>query len=628
MRRLLVLFSALGLILSGCGTLEISLDTPPPVIDPGSAFEETAEPRLSIDSSSEEIRNALLQSANEWQTIWLDGTITWYASDGSDTPPQIYHEQVWIDIPADRFRSLLGPDSGAAEQFTASDGNNVLKIDLKTGSSQSNPLPEFAKAAPSETSPSLLWGQIGTPLSEIALSSNYATSSDSGVYRAVGNEIIAGREALIVELTRPQAALPQWRMWLDKETAVILKLQEFGKGGGEKMLGERLVNQVIYDQVLADDLFRAPASLPQFGNITGQTGGPAETGATAPPGRDALGELYFFTLPHQAGQVIQLVRLPGLCAVGLAPCPQLEVVETPFPFNFSLTAFAWSPDGNYAAFAYPDHSNGTPYKLWLFDPAADTWTSLFEYAFIDPPFWSPDGNWIAFRVQDGLGGEDVYAIPRAGGEAKNLTASSSLPDEGRPYVMDGWITGNIILRSGKPGKEGTVYLVRVADGHVQPMFETLLTKAVLNPSSDSAWLAYNDYNYDSRKHTLFVVEPDGANATEVASFTGGSLYPIVWSPDNQRLAFAYYTDYVQNSNPSADVYVIDRDGRGLKQVYHGVTVGGVMFSPDGKFLLVNETTSPTGGHLFAVNLETLDQRILQAPGLSLDTDWYMPSWRK
>jgi Tol biopolymer transport system component len=266
--------------------------------------------------------------------------------------------------------------------------------------------------------------------------------------------------------------------------------------------------------------------------------------------------------------------------------------------------------------------------LWLFDPAAETWTSLFEYAYIDPPSWSPDGDWIAFRVQDGLGGEDVYVVQRDGSGLKNLTSSSNLPADGRPYVMDGWITGNIILRSAKLGSEGTVYLIRVADGHVQPMFETLLTKAVFTPSSDGAWLSYDDYNYDSQKHTLFVAEPDGANPVELASFNGGTLYPIVWSPDNSSLAFTYYTDFTQNSNPSADVYVIDRNGTGLKQVYRGVTVGGVMFSPDGKFLLVSETTSPTGGHLFAVDLETLAQRIVQAPGLSLDTDWYMPSWRR
>jgi hypothetical protein len=65
----------------------------------------------------------------------------------------------------------------------------------------------------------------------------------------------------------------------------------------------------------------------------------------------------------------------------------------------------------------------------------------------------------------------------------------------------------------------------------------------------------------------------------------------------------------------------------MTQVYHGVTVGRILFSPDGRFLLIEETTSPTGGHLFVVNLETLEQRILAAPGLTLDTNWYAPSWR-
>jgi Tol biopolymer transport system component len=293
-----------------------------------------------------------------------------------------------------------------------------------------------------------------------------------------------------------------------------------------------------------------------------------------------------------------------------------------------LTALSWSPDGSLAAFAYPDHPNGTLYKLWLFDPAAGSWTSLFEYAYIDPPFWSPDGEWIAFRVQNGSGGEEVYVIRKNGTGLKNLTFESSLPIEDRPYVMDGWITGNIIVRSAKPGKEGTVYLIRVADGRVQPMFETLFTKSVFVPSGNGAWLAYDDYDYDSQKHTLFVMEPDGGNPIELTNFSGGMIYPIVWSPDSNQLAFAYYTDFVQGTDPKADVYVVDRRGKGLKQVYQGVTVGGVMFSPDGKYLLINEANSPTGGHLFMVDLETLDQRILQAPGLSLDTDWIMSSWRR
>lgn len=636
MRRFIVLFIALSLLMSACGTLEISLATPPPEIPepPAAPASETiVEPELSLTSSSEEIQRAMLESATRWLTVWMDGTVTQYAPDGSGSPVQVTREQVWIDQSLSRFRILTGSAEGVAETFKASDGMTILEMDLKSGQSQSYPLPEFVKVKqfvptlePGHGYPQPLWGQMGTQLSQLAFSSDLAQSE--GIFKPVATEFVADREAVVVEWTYVQNELPSWRLWLDAKTAVILKMQTFAKDGGESIQSEAVVHQIDYDDIFADALFRAPASLPQFGDIKGRGGESLEEEAEAPSGRDALGELYFFTLPHQASPSVQLVRLPGLCVVGVATCPKLEAVTPPFPFNFSLTPLSWSPDGNFAAFSYPDDPTGTPHKLWLFDPAADTWTSLFEYAYIDPPFWSPDGKWIAFRVQDGLGGEDVYVVQRDGSGLKNLTSSSSLPGDGRPYVMDGWITGNIIVRSAGPGNGGTVYLVRVADGHVQPMFDTQLTKSAFAPSSDGAWLAFDDYDYDSQKHTLFVTEPDGGTPVELASFTGGTLYPIVWSPDNNRLAFAYYTDAPQSTNPTADVYVIHRNGTGLKQVYRGVTVGSLMFSPDGKYLLVNETTSPTGSHLFAVNLETLDPRIIQAPGLSLDADWYMPSWRK
>jgi Tol biopolymer transport system component len=632
MQRLFIALMVLSLLLSACGTFEIYVDAPAEGEPAAPPLQATPKPRLSLNSSSEEIRGAMLKSATDWLSIWLDGKVTQYAPEGSDAPLQVFREQVWIDQSTSRFRILTGPTGGNAERFIACDGMTILEMDLKTGQSQSHPLPESAQVRQFVPTlkqgfayPQPLWGQMGTPLSQLAFPSDFAQGD--GIFKPVATEFIAGRETVVVEWTNAQNDLPSWRMWLDAKTAIILKMQTFGKGGEDTILSEAIVDQVIYEDIFADSLFRAPASLPQFGDVSGLGIEPVETGTMALSGKDALGELYFFTLPRKAGQLIQLVRLPGMCVVGLAECPQVESVAPPFPLNFSLTPLSWSPDGNFAAFAYPDDPNGTPYKLWLFDPAAQTWAELFEYPYIDPPTWSPDGKWIAFRVQDGLGGEDVYVVQRDGSGLKNLTSSGSLKREGRPYVMDGWITGNIIVRSAKPGNEGVIYLVRIADGRVRPMFETSLTKAVFMPSNDGAWLAYDDYDYDSQKHTLYVTEPDGANPVELASFTGGTLYPIVWSPDNKHLAFAYYAEFTQGSDPTADVYMIDRDGRGLKQVYRGVTVGDLMFSPDGKFLLISETTSPTGGHLFAANLETLEQRILQAPGLSLDTDWFMPSWR-
>jgi hypothetical protein len=631
MKKTFIAYIIITLFLSACGTLEISLATPVPESPMEPLAPPDQDPKLSLDSSSEEIQQAMLESATKWKSIWMDGTITQYAPEGGDTL-QVSREQVWIDLSTSRFRILTGPADGAAEKFKASDGTTILELDLKTGQSQSNPLPEFAKVGqfvptlePGHGYPQPLWGQIGTRLSQLAFTSDFA--QNDGAFNPVAIERIAERETLAVDWTYAQNDQPSWRMWLDTNTAVIMKMQNYGKGGGETMQEELIVNQVIFDDIFADSLFRAPASLPQFGDVTGRGIEPVATGAVASSGRDALGELYFFTLPHQANPSAQLVRLPGLCVLGEADCPQLEIVDVPFDLNFTLSELRWSPDGNLAVFAYPDHSNGTPYKLWLFDPTAQTWTSLFEYAYIDPPIWSPDGKWLAFRVQDGLGGEDVYVIQPDGAGLKNLTDSENLPAEDKPYITFGWVGQNIIVRSAKPGSEGSVYLIRIADGHVQPMFETVITKSVFVPSSDGAQLAYDEYNYDSQVHSLRVAEPDGANVLELATFTGGTLYPIVWSPDNRQLAFAYYTEVTQSS-PTADVYIIDRDGRELKQVYRGVTIGSILFSPDGKYLLINETTSPTGGHLFTVNLDTLEQRIIQAPGLSLDSDWSMPSWRR
>ena len=64
--------------------------------------------------------------------------------------------------------------------------------------------------------------------------------------------------------------------------------------------------------------------------------------------------------------------------------------------------------------------------------------------------WSPDGEWLAFRQQDGLGGEDMMVIRSDGSDPKNLTVGENLPVDGRPYVLDGWITGNVLVHSAKP----------------------------------------------------------------------------------------------------------------------------------------------------------------------------------
>ncbi len=628
-RRPFVLFIALSLVLSACGTLEISLETPPPVIPEipvAAAFEPTAAPGLTLSSTSEEIRRAMLESATQWRSIWMDGTFIGY-DPGATEPAPVLREQVWIDLPASRFRSLSGYVDGAMEKLKISDGLTVLEMNLQTGQSLSNPLPDlgpdkqFVPAyEPGYAYPQPLWGQMGTTVSLLAFPSDFAQSE--GIFQPLATEFVADRETLVVEWTYAANDLPSWRMWLDTETAVILKMQHFGKEGSDAIQSETVVNRVSYDDVFDDALFRAPSTSPQFSDVSGNPLTASEPAPTASSDPDPLREVYFFASDHNYGsETMQLVRVPGSCAAGLIPCPEAEIISPPFDLKFSLTSLTWSPAGDVAAFVYPIRDDGNRAALFLYDPQANNWQSLAEFNFIDPPFWSPDGEWLAFRVQDGNGSDEIYAIRRDGSQLKNLSEGKKLPAGGSPYALSGWINNHVILHS---RSSGTVYLLRVEDEFVKPLFDTPLAKSdLVVPSPDGYFLAYTDAS--AQKMELKLLTPDGNAARVLMTFESGSIYPIVWSPDGSSLAFARL-----GSSPTdgQDLYVINPDGTSLQKVYHsdfGV-INSLSFSPEGKHLLFQDDDA-VGRHIFVVELATLEQHMLQVPDLPLNWWWLAPSWR-
>ena len=631
MRSIFVLFIALSLLLSGCGTLEIWLETSPPEIPdvplgPGAGGQPTAEPGLSLSSSSEEIRRAMLESAANWLSIWMDGTISHPAMDGTNQMVPDLHEQVWIDQTTTRFRILTGMPNGNVQTFKASDGLSILEIDLQTGRSQSTLLPEFAKVKqfvptlePGQVYPQPLWGQMGSPISLLAFPSDFAQSE--GTFRPLAMETVAGREALVAEWTYSTNDLPSWRVWLDTETAVILKMQTFGKEGSGVVQSETVVNQIRYDDVFANFLFRAPASLPQFSDVTGRPLTESEPAPTTSSDPDPLREVYIFAFDPSAGnENIQLMRVRGSCVAGFIPCPQAESIETPFDLKFNLMPLIWAPAGDAAAFSHPISEDGSRSALFLFEPGERSWLQLAEFNYIDPPYWSPDGSWLAFRVQDGAGGDEIYAVRRDGSQLTNLSANENLPRDGQPYVLNGWIGNNAILRG---RGDQMVYLVEIEDGLVKPLFETPWAKSDFVPSPDGYFLAYADMSGPST--ILKLLTPDGNTTRELADLQNASIYPIVWSPDGKSLAFASMTG---NPADGQNVYVVNPGANSLQQVYRSssATINHLAFSPDGKHLLFQDDDA-AGRHIFVIDLATLEQRMLQVPNLPLDWWWLMPSWR-
>ncbi|HEX8991653.1 MAG TPA: hypothetical protein VF784_08225, partial [Anaerolineales bacterium] len=389
-------------------------------------------------------------STTFWTTLFLDGTITWYPPDGGNVPSQVFHEQDWIDYANHRFRVVLGPSGSAADTYRACDGSTILEIDLKTGQSQASSLPKFAQDKSALPGQDMLWSQIGTPLAEIALSANYAmaTGASGGLFTPLKTDEVAGQQTLVVDWTHTGDTQHAFRAWVDIHTGVILKLQEFGKGGGSALQGERVVNQIVYDSGLSDSLYGVPVSPPQFSTIDGSPLMTTPEAPTVSAGTDRMGQMYFFLFDHNYGhETTQLVRLPGSCVAAGAGCPEPVDIPTPAPFNFSLSPLVWSPDGKVAAYGYPGPKNGDLTTLSIFDPVKQTWTPLTRFLFIDPPMWSPDGSWLGFRVQDGQGGEDPYAIRRDGSGLVRLSASQGLPADHAPYKIEGWTADGAILRS-------------------------------------------------------------------------------------------------------------------------------------------------------------------------------------
>ncbi len=643
-KRVILLIPLFSFILAACGTLEVTVyQTPTADISAQSTVSAlqqenaalstavaTLDPisqPLTLTSTSEQIRQKMLRSATFWKTIWLDGTLSNITS-GVTT-----REQVWLDQPGARFRLVSGPQNGEAAFLKVSDGATILEFDLNTGSRQTSTLaPGVAgqfvpQYTPGMASPNPLGGQIGSSLAWMAFSSDYA--QNEGTFTPLRMEQWIGREALVVDWSYAGNPLPSWRIWLDADTGIMLKRQEFGKSGGETLQAEYVVNQLAFDPPnLPDDLFNVnPTSLPQFSDPYGQPVAVASPAPTVAAGVDPLGELYFFALtPGDDANGARLLRLPGSCVAGINPCPEAQVISLPAKtYANNFPTFAWNSDHSRAV--YIASAGAPPSRLYLFDAAAETWNVLAEFPFLEIPMWSSDGNWIAFRIQDGAGNTDYYVVRPDGSGLKNVSASENLPAKDQPYIVDGWISNNLIVRSGKPGSESTVYLWRVDDGAVRPLFDTMITKAVYYPSPDGSLLALDDYNDTSLLHTLRIVAPDGSSLRDLATFKS-AIYPIAWAADNYTLAFAVYAENSVynsgNASRGANVYVMTRDGRGLMQVYTGDAISNMMFSPDGRFLVIDDGGL---GRIFVINLKTLEVKALQPPNLSLN-DWLRePAWK-
>ncbi len=241
------------------------------------------------------------------------------------------------------------------------------------------------------------------------------------------------------------------------------------------------------------------------------------------------------------------------------------------------------------------------------------------------PAWSPDGRRIAFTRNEEVGeyttfsDDDVFAIDADGDDLQQLTRERDGRSAGQPtWSPDGsriaYVDGRSVA-SGTPSRPGALFVMN-ADG----TDARRLTRG--SADTDPAWspdggeIAFarcqNVASPTSCSLDLYVMESEGGAARRVTRTPGVFEAAPAWSPDGSRIAFARWTLTGMLMEGAAGIYVMHRDGTGVKLVlehqHFSSGLYSLAWSPDGRTLAFQ--TSPSR-QCTAISLVDIKTRVVR-----------------
>jgi outer membrane lipoprotein-sorting protein len=257
MKRFSCIFS-LCILLSSCGFLSGGADrqgTPALQNQPGGPAEPaTPTPVMPPELKGDlEIQQLMLTSHTRWQTLHIIYTMNQYPPPGATMETEQQNVQVWIEQPG-KFKVVVSTPKGGPQSSVVSDG----KIIVDSGGQQQSLPPSALEPFIPPNSPSdtvythPLAGLLGTPVSDLIFPAGLAQRG--GQYKQTGLEKVADRQAYVVEWSREPGKLID-RLWVDTQTGIILRQQNYGKENATSPLSDFLATYVEINSPLEAGTF-------------------------------------------------------------------------------------------------------------------------------------------------------------------------------------------------------------------------------------------------------------------------------------------------------------------------------------------------------------------------------------
>ena len=294
----------------------------------------------------------------------------------------------------------------------------------------------------------------------------------------------------------------------------------------------------------------------------------------SPDGRHLL-----FTLEHDG--VIELAvsgAAPGDTLLVQSHFPGISVVSSASDVASSPE---WSPDGG--RISYLDRDS----RLHVVEPGSGRDITVCDIPDIIHHSWSPDGEWLAFSVPVLAHREEVYIVPSAGGEARNVSRHPN--DDFQPF----WPSDGLRL----------LYASRTDDGEY---------------SIKQVWFSRETWDLDSDEREELLdnassevdIQWDGlSRRTETLCTVEGYYDFFGASPDGRLIAFPGWDD-----KGRMDLWTVDWKGESLQRLTHsGETPRDIMVTD--------------AGDIYYISVSGSVRKASVQGGVQGSLSWHMPVWR-